>query len=72
MRQFIIPTFSPDGFSGGLAQRQRDVVADALSTIATLAAASRAMLVQATPQQDEERYDDGLVHSHGWARSSAR
>lgn len=67
MRQFNIPTFSPDGLRNG--QRQRDVVADAVSTIATLAEASR----KATPMpvQDEgERYDDGLVHNHGWARST--
>jgi hypothetical protein len=69
MRQFIIPTRSPEGFSGGLASRQRDVMADAISTIAALAAASR--LAAPAPSEDEgERYDDGLVHEHGWARSS--
>ncbi|WP_297490488.1 hypothetical protein [Acidocella sp.] len=67
MRQFNIPTFSPDGFSGG--QRQRDVVADAFSTISNLAEASR----KAPPQPVEDlqdRYDDGLVHDHSWARST--
>ena len=69
MRQFIIPTSSPEGFGGGLASRQRDVVADALSTIVSLAAASRAAIMAA--EEDEgERYDDGLVHDHGWARST--
>ena len=72
MRQFIIPTFSPDGISGGFATRQRDVVADAHSTIAALAAASRVIQAHAAPQDNGERYDDGLVHSHGWASSSAR
>jgi hypothetical protein len=70
MRQFIIPTFSPDGFGGGHASRQRDVVADAFSTIVTLAEASR----KAAPMPAEDvgdRYDDGLVHDHGWARSSS-
>jgi hypothetical protein len=70
MRQFIIPTSSPEGFGGGLASRQRDVVADAYSTIANLAEASR--MAPAMPAEDEgDRYDDGLVHDHGWARSSS-
>lgn len=70
MRQFSIPTFSPDGISGGRAQHQRDVVADAYATITILAEASR--MAAPTPAQDEgERYDDGLVHDHGWARSSS-
>lgn len=68
MRRFNIPTFSPDGFSGAAA-RHRDVVADAHSTIAGLAEASR----KAAPKPVEDmtdRYDDGLVHDHGWARST--
>jgi hypothetical protein len=69
MRQFIVPTYSPDGFGGGLASRLRDVVADAYSTIAHLAEASRK--APAMPVEEEgERYDDGLVHDHCWARSS--
>ena len=40
MRQFSIPTFSPDGISGGRAQHQRDVVADAYATITILAEAA--------------------------------
>ena len=67
MRQFNTPTFSPDGFRGS--QRQRDVVADAVSTIATIAEASRKAVPQPTEDQGE-RYDDGLVHNHGWARST--
>lgn len=70
MRQFIIPTSSPEGFGGGLASRQRDVVADAHVTIAVLAEASRKAAPM--PAEDEgDRYDDGLVHDHGWARSSS-
>jgi hypothetical protein len=69
MRKFTTPNFSPDGFSGGSPQRQRDVVADAYSTISTLAEASRKPAP--APATDEgERYDDGLVHEHNWARSS--
>ena len=70
MRQFIIPTRSPEGLSGGPASRQRDVMADAISTIAALAAASRRAMP--APAEDEgDRYDEGLVHDHGWARSSS-
>lgn len=69
MRQFIIPTCSPEGFGGGLASRQRDGVADAHVTITLLAEASRK--AAPPPAADEgDRYDDGLVHNHGWARSS--
>jgi hypothetical protein len=69
MRQFSIPTFTPDGFGGALAARQRDVVADAHSTIVILAEASRRM--SPAPAKDYgDAYDDGLVHDHGWARSS--
>jgi hypothetical protein len=69
MRQFTIPTFFPDGMSGGLASRQRDVVADAYSTIVALAEASR-MAAPAPAQDEGDHYDDGLVHDHGWARST--
>lgn len=68
MRQFNIPTFSPDGFGGSPAARQRDVVADAHSTIAVLAEASR-KAAPAPVEDESDRYDDGLVHDHGWARS---
>ncbi len=69
MRQFNIPCFSPDGFGGTHAARQRDVVADAHSTIAVLAEASR-KAVPAPVEDADDRYDDGLVHDHGWARST--
>jgi hypothetical protein len=69
MRQFSIPTYTPDGFGGALAARQRDVVADAISTIAILAKASR--LKSTAPAEDySNAYDDGLVHDHGWARTT--
>jgi hypothetical protein len=69
MRQFNIPTFSPDGFSGAAA-RQRDVVADAYSTIAVLAEASRK--AAPAPVEDlSDRYDDGLVHEHRWSKNLA-
>ncbi len=74
MRQFTIPTCSPDGFGGGYAARQRDVVADAYSSIAILVEASRRMTpvkLMPAPAQAEDRYDDGLVHNHGWACSSS-
>ena len=68
MRQRSIPTRTPDGFGGARAARQRDVVADAYSTIAILAKASR--LKGPMPAEDySNAYDDGLVHDHGWARS---
>lgn len=70
MRQFTIPTCSPDGLGGGYAPRPRDVVADAYSTIATLVEASRR--VAPTPvQEEDDHYDDGLVHNHAWARTSS-
>jgi len=68
MRQFNIPNFSPDGLGGAHAARQRDVVADANSTIAILAEASHKPAP--VPVEDKgDRYDDGLVHEHRWARS---
>jgi hypothetical protein len=69
MRKFTSPTQSPEGFSGGRAQHLRDVVANAYTAIAILAEASRRM--EPAPAEDamEDRYDDGLVHDHGWARS---
>jgi len=70
MRHFNIPTYSPDGFASATPARQRDVVANAHSTIASLAEASRRMDLQAESYDADDRYDDGLVHSHGWARSS--
>jgi hypothetical protein len=70
MRQFTIPTCSPDGFGGGYASRQRDVVADAYSTIAILVEASR-RLAPAPVTEEDDRYDDGLVHNHAWACSSS-
>lgn len=69
MRQFKIPTFSPDGLGGAHTARQRDVVADASSTIAVLAEASRRP-APAPVEDMNNRYDDGLVHEHRWARSS--
>lgn len=66
MRPFLIPTFSPDGLG---APRQRNVVAEAFSTIASLAEASRKTVHQPAAEESE-RYDDGLVHDHGWARST--
>ncbi len=67
MRQFNIPC-SPEGLSGAPATRRRDVVADAFSTIVSLAEASR--LARMAPAKDySNAYDDGLVHDHGWARS---
>ncbi len=70
MRHLHNPTFSPDGFAGSLPARQRDVVADALSTIAAIAEASRRAM-PAIESGNEDYYDDGLVHSHGWASSNA-
>jgi len=70
MRQFNIPTFSLDGFGGALAAHQRDTVADAHSTIAILAEASRTA-APAPVEDDGNHYDDGLVHEHRWARSSS-
>lgn len=58
MRPFIIPTPSPEGFGGGLSSHPRDLVADAISTIARLAAASR--LAAPRPAESEsDRYDGG-------------
>jgi hypothetical protein len=69
MRQFRSSNRTPDGFGGATASRQRDVVADAYSTIAILAKASR--LKSPAPAEDySNAYDDGLVHDHSWARSS--
>jgi len=48
-------------------------VADAYSSIAILVEASRRMTpvkLMPAPAQVEDRYDDGLVHNHGWACSS--
>ncbi len=67
MRQLNVPC-SPEGFGGAFAPRQRDVVADAFSTIVSLAEASR--LARTVPPKDySNAYDDGLVHDHGWARA---
>lgn len=71
MRQFIIPTCSPKSFSGGRTQRQRDVVADAFAVINALAEASRAKTAAASQHEGGERYDAGLVHEHGWARTTS-
>ena len=68
MRQFRTPTRIPDGFSGAHAARQRDVVADAISTIAILAKASRRPM-PAKQTDYSDAYDDGLVHDHSWART---
>lgn len=70
MVKFSIPNYSPAGLRGGLAAHPRDVVADAYGTIATIAEASRTAM-PAPAKNDDDRYDDGLVHDHRWARSSA-
>jgi hypothetical protein len=69
MRQFSSFNRIPDGFGGASATRQRDVVADAVSTIAILAQASR-LPMPAKPVDYSNAYDDGLVHDHSWARTT--
>lgn len=69
MRPFSTLNRIPDGFGGTHAARQREVVADAISTIAILAKASR--LAPPPPATDySDAYDDGLVHDHSWARTT--
>ncbi|WP_298281981.1 hypothetical protein [Acidocella sp.] len=61
MRHQLTPTFSPDGFGGhAAAQSQREAGKGAVATAP-----------RPEPVRDhDDRYDEGLVHSHGWAMSS--
>jgi hypothetical protein len=64
MRHQLTPTFSPDGFGGhATAQSQREAGKGAVVSAPRLSAPQPA-------QDNDDRYDDGLVHSHGWAMSS--
>jgi hypothetical protein len=62
MRSFTTPTFSPDGIGG-------DKAAVASVSRMTLRAADEAERMEPGRNAADE-FDDGLVHSHAWAKTS--
>ena len=68
MRPQTTPNFTPDGMGNGLNAAPVRIVGNLLNT--------QPQTDKKTEQQndgDRDRdYDDGLVHSHGWARATNR
>jgi hypothetical protein len=58
------PNFSPDGMRGGSMERRHETGHSARET----RGGHRAD--QAEAEHGHDYYDDGLVHSHGWAAST--
>jgi hypothetical protein len=68
MRHSIIQTYSPEGFSAAAAaQTQREA-----GEMAVAASSPRTSEDDRDRAADQHGYDDGLVHSHGWAMSTDR
>jgi hypothetical protein len=63
--------FSPDGMSGHSAGRKIEGMSrDGAHNRDGISIATEAGHVHCRFHHDDDAYDDGLVHSHGWAANS--